>query len=165
VSTTVRMSASPSGAPDLALKGAGQIARGRRGQDRLQTSFQGAALAGQGRGGEGSNTVRQGKDPVQPQLEAGGQHIRAHLIGIGDVTGKMGQAGLMGSGMALLCAVAIGTPDAGPVPVHHGPDHDGAPGWRGLMDHRLAAAKHPMAVRVRQNLSFVIRLLSGPSVG
>ena len=132
------------GAPDLALKVTGQIAGGRRGEDRVQTVFQGPALAGQGRGGQRSDLLRQGKDPVQPQREAGGQDIRARLIGIGDVAGKMGQAGLVGIGMALLCAVAVGTSDLGPVSVHQGPDHDGAAGRGGVMDHRLGAAKHPM---------------------
>jgi hypothetical protein len=45
---------------------------------------------------------------VQPQLEAGGQDILAGLIGIGDIAGQMGQAGLERVGMALLCAVAVG---------------------------------------------------------
>ena len=56
----------------------------------------------------------------------------------------MGQAGLVGVGMALLRAIAIGTPDLGSAPIHQGPDHDGAPGRRGKMDNRLGAAKHPM---------------------
>ena len=132
------------GSPDFALKGAGQIAGGRRGQDRLQTSLQSPALAGEGRGGEGCDILRQGEGPVQPQLEAGWQDIRAGLIGIGNVPGEMGQAGLVGVGMALLRAVAVGTPDLGPVPVHNRPDQDGAAGRRGVMDHRLGAAKHSM---------------------
>ena len=90
------------GAPELVLKVAGQIAGRRRGQDIVQTSLQGPALAGDGRGGEGFDTVGQGEGPVQPELEPRGQDILARLVGIGDVAGEMGQAGLVRVGMPLL---------------------------------------------------------------
>jgi hypothetical protein len=108
------------GSPELVLNVAGQSAGRRRGQDIIQTSLQGLAFAG-----EGSGILRQSEGPVQPQLGAGGQDIRARLIGIGDVPDEMGQAGLVRVRMALLRAIAIGTPNLGSVPVHQSPDHEG----------------------------------------
>jgi hypothetical protein len=56
----------------------------------------------------------------------------------------MGQAGLVRVGVALLRDIAIRTPDFGAMPIHHVADHNGAPCRRGLVDHSLGAAEHPM---------------------
>jgi hypothetical protein len=69
-----------------------------------------SALADERRGGEACDPVSQGKGLLQPQLEVGGQNIRAGVVGIGNVAGEVSQAGLMGVGIALLCAIAIRTP-------------------------------------------------------
>jgi len=94
--------------------------------------------------GKGSDIIGQCEGLLQPKPETRRQDILACLLGIGDVPGEMGKAGLVCIRMSLLRGVAIGAPDIGPMPVHQRPDHDCATCRSGLMDNRLGATKHPL---------------------
>ena len=95
---------------------AGELAGGRGGQDVIETSLQSAPLGGDGRRGEASDIVSEGKSLLQPKSQARRQDFLARLVGIGDVSGEMGKAGLVRVGVSLLRRIAVGAPDLGPVP-------------------------------------------------
>ena len=57
------------GPADLGLKVAGQVAGGRVARMPSRLRSRARRLRGEGRGGKGSDLLRQGKDPVQPDLE------------------------------------------------------------------------------------------------
>jgi len=54
----------------------------------------------------------------------------------------MGEAGLVRIGMTLLGGIAVGAPDVGAMPVHHGAHHDRAAGRGGGVHDGLVAPEH-----------------------
>lgn len=117
---------------------AGQIACGRCSKNVGKTLLQGPAFGRDRRGRESIDLVCQGKDPLEPEVKPGWQHIVTCLVDIGDIQGEMGETGLMRHRVPLLRRMAIGTPDLRPMAFHHLAHHDGAAGRCGTMDNRLA---------------------------